>query len=62
VLVSYQIACAQYADAENVELIKAYFEFMASEDGQAVSAEAAGSAPISEELREKAMAAIDSIQ
>lgn len=62
VLVSYQIACAQYADPENVELIKAYFEFMASEDGQAVSAEAAGSAPISEELREKAMAAIDSIQ
>ncbi|MEV1131553.1 phosphate ABC transporter substrate-binding protein PstS [Agromyces sp. NPDC049794] len=62
VLVSYQIACAEYADAENVELIKAYFEFMASEDGQSVSAEAAGSAPISDSLREQAMAAIDSIK
>ncbi|MGR0220979.1 phosphate ABC transporter substrate-binding protein PstS [Agromyces sp. ZXT2-6] len=62
VLVSYQIACQEYAEPENVELVKAYFEFMASEEGQTVSAEAAGSAPISESLREQAVAAIESIQ
>ncbi|MGR0319103.1 phosphate ABC transporter substrate-binding protein PstS [Agromyces sp. ZXT2-3] len=62
VLVSYEIACQEYAEPENVELVKAYFEFMASEEGQQVSAEAAGSAPISDNLREQALAAIDSIQ
>ncbi|RXZ68223.1 phosphate ABC transporter substrate-binding protein PstS [Agromyces albus] len=62
VLVSYLIACQQYEDPANVELVKAYLGYIASEDGQAVAAESAGSAPISEALREKAVAAIDSIQ
>jgi phosphate transport system substrate-binding protein len=62
VLVSYLIACQEYADPANVELVKAYLGYIASEDGQAVSAEDAGSAPISETLREKVVAAIDSIK
>ena len=62
VLVAYSIACQQYVDAAKGELVKAYFSYIASEDGQAVAAENAGSAPISEALREKAVAAIDSIQ
>ena len=62
VLVSYLIACQEYAEPENVELVKAYFNYMASEEGQDVAAENAGSAPITDALREKVVAAIDSIK
>ena len=62
VLVSYLIACQEYAEPENVELVKAYFNYMASEEGQDVAAENAGSAPITDALREKVVAAIDSIR
>jgi phosphate transport system substrate-binding protein len=61
VLVSYLIGCTEYADPASAELVKSYFEYMASEDGQSVAAEAAGSAPISESLREQVTAAIDAI-
>jgi phosphate transport system substrate-binding protein len=62
VLVSYLIACQEYAEPENVELVKAFFNYMASEEGQDVAAENAGSAPITDALREKVVAAIDSIK
>ena len=62
VLVSYIIGCQEYAESENVELVKSYFSYMASPEGQDVAAEAAGSAPISDALREQVTAAIDSIQ
>ncbi|WP_324613395.1 phosphate ABC transporter substrate-binding protein PstS [Agromyces kandeliae] len=62
VLVSYLIACQEYAEPENVELVKAYLSYIASPEGQDVAAESAGSAPISDSLREKVTAAIDSIQ
>ena len=62
VLVSYLIGCEQYADAANAELVKEYFGYIVSEEGQNVAAEAAGSAPISEDLRTKIQPAIDSIQ
>ncbi|KRE21202.1 phosphate ABC transporter substrate-binding protein PstS [Agromyces sp. Soil535] len=62
VLVSYLIGCQDYDDDENVELVKSYFSYMASPEGQDVAAEAAGSAPISDALREQVTAAIDSIQ
>ncbi len=62
VLVSYLIACQQYAEAEHVELVKGYLSYVASTEGQAVAAVSAGSAPISDSLREQVVAAIDSIQ
>lgn len=62
VLVSYLIGCQQYEDPANVELVKSYFSYIASPEGQDVAAEAAGSAPISDTLREQITAAIDSIQ
>jgi phosphate transport system substrate-binding protein len=62
VLVSYLIACQEYAEPENVELVKAYLSYIASTEGQDVAAENAGSAPISDSLREQVVAAIDSIQ
>lgn len=62
VLVSYLIACSEYADAANAELTKAYLGYVISDEGQAASAEAAGTAPISASLFEKAKAAVDGIK
>nr|WP_206686809.1 phosphate ABC transporter substrate-binding protein PstS [Microbacterium invictum] len=57
-LVSYLIACEEYEDAAAAELVSAYFEFVVSAEGQDVAAEAAGSAPLSDSLREQINAAI----
>ena len=62
VLVSYQLACKEYEKPADAELVKAFFSYIASEDGQQAAAKAAGSAPISDDLRTKATAAIDSIK
>lgn len=61
VLVSYQMACANYEDAATADLVKEFFSYIISEDGQAKAAEFAGSAPISEEFRVNAQASIDAI-
>ena len=61
VLVSYHVMCVEQPDQETADLLKAFFGYIISEDGQAASAEAAGSAPISDALREQAQTAIDAI-
>lgn len=61
VLVSYLIGCEQYEDPANAELTQAYFDYIVSEQGQQDAAEAAGSAPISDTLRESIQPAIDAI-
>jgi len=62
VLVSYIVACNEYADGAPIDLIKGYLSYMISEEGQALAADAAGSAPISEGLRTEAQGFIDAIQ
>jgi phosphate transport system substrate-binding protein len=62
VLVSYLIGCAEYADAAIAENVKGFFSYAASEEGQQAAAEAAGSAPISETLREQINTAIEAIK
>lgn len=62
VLVSYLMGCTDYADDAQAELVKAYASFLISAEGQQVAAEAAGIAPISDGVRQKAQAIIDSIQ
>ncbi|MBK0419948.1 phosphate ABC transporter substrate-binding protein PstS [Leucobacter sp. CSA1] len=62
VLVSYLVGCEQYEDAANAELVKEYFSYIVSEEGQSTASEAAGSAPISEDLRTRVQTAIDAIQ
>ncbi|WP_022889872.1 phosphate ABC transporter substrate-binding protein PstS [Agromyces italicus] len=62
VLVSYLIACGEYAETDHVELVKSYLSYLASVEGQETAATDAGSAPISDSLREKVTAAIDSIK
>jgi phosphate transport system substrate-binding protein len=61
VLVAYLVGCETYVDEAQGELVKAYFTYMASPEGQAAAAEGAGSAPISESLFERVTAAIDVI-
>ncbi|MGF9663705.1 phosphate ABC transporter substrate-binding protein PstS [Arthrobacter crystallopoietes] len=62
VLVSYHIFCSSYDSQETVDLVKAFGEYVISEDGQQAAADSAGSAPISDNLREQAQTAIDSIK
>jgi phosphate transport system substrate-binding protein len=52
-LVSYSIVCTEYADAAQGELVKAYISYITSADGQKVAADAAGSAPLSDDLISK---------
>ena len=61
VLASYELACTQYDDAEEAEMVKAWLTYITGEEGQQASADNAGSAPISEATREKATAAIEAI-
>ncbi|UED85722.1 phosphate ABC transporter substrate-binding protein PstS [Streptomyces profundus] len=61
VLVSYAMACATYDDATKAELVQAYLSYVISEEGQLAAAEAAGSAPISDALRQEFQPAIDAI-
>ncbi len=63
VLISYSIACSQYDNESDAENVKAYFEYVASPEGQerASQPDVAGSAPISEDLRERVQAALDQI-
>ena len=61
VLVSYHVACTNYTDANAGDLVKSFLSFVISPEGQNSAAESAGSAPISDDLRTKAQAAIDSI-
>jgi phosphate transport system substrate-binding protein len=61
VLISYQLACTQYEDAAKAALVKGYFNFVISPEGQTAAQEAAGSAPLSDALREKFQPAVDAI-
>lgn len=57
-LVSYLIACEKYEDANIGDIVNQYFTYVVSPEGQDAAAEAAGSAPLSDSLREKLTAAI----
>ena len=43
------------------DLVKGFASYVVSEDGQNAAAEAAGSAPITDSIREQAQAAIDQV-
>jgi phosphate transport system substrate-binding protein len=61
VLVSYHIDCSNYDSQEKADLVKGFESYVISEEGQQAAAEQAGSAPITDSLREQAQAAIDKI-
>ena len=62
VLISYLQGCMDYADDDKAELVKAYARYMLSAEGQEWASENAGNAPISEDLRQKALAIIDQVK
>lgn len=61
VLVSYLMACTQYDSAQEADIVKAYLSYLISPEGQDAAAQAAGSAPISDETRALIQPAIDAI-
>lgn len=61
VLVTYMIMCGSYQDQATADNVKAFASYVVSEDGQQTAAENAGSAPLTEGLREDAQASIDGI-
>jgi phosphate transport system substrate-binding protein len=62
ILVSSLIGCTKYKSADEAALIKAYFEYAISPEGQALAEEQAGSAPLSEALTKKVEAAVGAIE
>jgi phosphate transport system substrate-binding protein len=61
VLVSYHIGCVAYDEQATADLVKGFMGYVISEEGQQAAADAAGSAPISDALREQAQGAVDAI-
>lgn len=61
VLVSYHIYCYEYQDQETADQVKAFADYVISEEGQKAAQESAGNAPISAETREAAQKHIDEI-
>ncbi len=60
-LVSYHIYCTTYEDQSKVDLVKAFGHYVLSPEGQADAAKSAKSAPLSEELAQRAADSIDRI-
>lgn len=61
VLVSYLLGCTKYDDAAKSAVVKGYFGYVVSADGQTKSAETAGSAPLSDAIRTLVTPAVDAI-
>ncbi|MDO5697409.1 MAG: phosphate ABC transporter substrate-binding protein PstS [Dermatophilus congolensis] len=61
VLAAYSLACTKYENQAQADLVKSWMTYIFSEEGQKVSQQAAGSAPISEKTREAAMKGINTI-
>jgi phosphate transport system substrate-binding protein len=61
VLVSYLIGCTKYDSADHGKLVKALFTYIVSPEGQDAAAKNAGSAPISDSLRQQVQPAVDAI-
>lgn len=62
ILVSSLIGCTQYKSASEAALVKGFFEYAISTEGQELAAEQAGSAPLSAALTKKVEAAVGAIE
>jgi phosphate transport system substrate-binding protein len=61
VLVSYEIACTTYDDANKAALVGGYLQYMVSPEGQQAAASNAGSAPLSQEVTDLVTPAVKAI-
>src|SRR6201992_2750483 len=62
ILVSSLIGCTKYKSASEAGLVKGFFEYAISPEGQSLAEEQAGSAPLSAQLTKKVEAAVASIK
>ena len=63
VLVSYDIACPAYKDADTAKFVKSWLTYVVSDEGQQTAQPAAaGSAPLSDTMRQKVLKSIDAIE
>jgi phosphate transport system substrate-binding protein len=62
VLVSYLIGCTKYDSSGEAAIVKGYFEYVVSSEGQEIAAENAGSAPLSASLDKKVQPAVEAIE
>jgi phosphate transport system substrate-binding protein len=60
-LVSYLMGCTKYSDTSTTDLVKAYFNYIVSDEGQQVAAQNAGSAPIPPGIKKEDQPAIAAI-
>ncbi|MBA8796200.1 phosphate transport system substrate-binding protein [Friedmanniella endophytica] len=60
-LVSYEIFCTKYANADQAKLVKGLLTYIVSSEGQQAAAKAAGSAPLPSEIASKAKESVDKI-
>ena len=61
VLTAYLMACQSYDDAADGELVKAFMEYVISDEGQDQAAAEAGSAPLSDSIQEQSLSIIENI-
>jgi len=62
ILVSSLIGCTKYGSASEAGLVKAYFGYAISPEGQELAAEQAGSAPLTDALRKKLLPSAEAIE
>jgi phosphate transport system substrate-binding protein len=60
-LVSYLMGCTKYSDTSTTDLVKEYFSYIISDEGQQVAAENAGSAPIPPGIKKEDQPAVEAI-
>ena len=60
-LVSYLMGCTKYSSTETTDLVKAYFTYIVSDDGQKLASEQAGSAVIGPAIKKEDDTAIQAI-
>ncbi|QYJ03907.1 phosphate ABC transporter substrate-binding protein PstS [Nocardioides panacisoli] len=61
VLTSYLLACPTYEDQNTADMVKAYMDYIVSDDGQAMAESEAGSAPLAPALQEEVQGIIEQI-
>jgi phosphate transport system substrate-binding protein len=61
VLASYLLACQTYEDQTTADLVKAYMDYIVSDEGQELAESEAGSAPLSDELQSEVQEIISGI-
>ena len=60
-LVSYLMGCTKYSSADTTNLVKAYFKYIDSSDGQQAAAQNAGSAPLPPGITSEIQPALNAI-